>query len=216
MTRVSRIGLVGHVDVTARDVEAMRTDLPAPIMAFLQRHHHSHVEILTPLAPGADVALTLTVMGICRRQGASCQLSVVRALPDSVVWRRYQQRVGAAREFQSFHEERVCLVNAQETRVIDIQHQRCSTRQCGAAREAQVTRAFRRANVYLASRVDLLVAYYRVPGQAQGLKPGGTGHAVAVAEWLAARRRRPDVLIIPLHAQGRQGIVNARQDTGTL
>jgi hypothetical protein len=178
----TRVALAGHRNLSAaeekRAVAALVAKL-APRLALRDRV----VTLVSPLAPGADMALTEGLAAALRGKVGELRLIVPEAVPYRVVLDVAASEPGgttveamqARRSALFTHFARVDIVRIGFTGTTDYAYRR----------DKQVfERALMRANAYLARRCDLLAVLW---DERPTRGPGGTGDLVSY--W-----RNPDVI----------------------
>jgi hypothetical protein len=196
------IGLLGHNDV-GRDKDYIVEKFQELFERVLSDHIEHFVTLLTPLAPGADLLLTIEATRILEKQNRPFRLVVIEAVPYQKViddFKTYWERGmvwGGCRSIKGkeWRDARKIMVNRKEEIetmvgpdlsdhwIVDLTPPGMSLEQWSHPDIS--VEGYRRAAAYLVERSNLLIAYH--DPQRTG-RPGGTAETL---EW------REDPLRIP-------------------
>lgn len=202
---IGRIGLIGHLEASAADLAVVAAAVPTLIAEFAAAKDLSQLELMTPLAPGGDVMLTGCALDTCAVMKLESRVVVVRALPDDIVLELYKERVGGQLAGTALECRRTILGRADITSLCVRPTAATAEFLRGDPARGLRDRAFRRANTYLITKVDMLVALLR-SRLAPNAQPGGTADAVVRACRFAAKRGNPVVVTVSQS----EGIVRRR------
>jgi hypothetical protein len=200
MTQPLTLGFFGHNRLDSRDVDVIRDTLPRILLSLLTRGHLA-VTLVTPLAPGADVALVQAALRVLAEHRVAHRISVAQALPIEAMLADAPATdalgVGLRR---AMHE----LLKDERTTIVSLTSGNDSVEYwLGESHRRRRHHAYRRANTYLACHADVLVAYCNRHDSNAPALPGGTHEALSRARRLSARRARsggivrPEIVVLP-------------------
>lgn len=197
------IGLFGHNDVEPGKEDYVRNTFQDLFKDALSVHAEHFVTLLTPLAPGADLLLTIEAARILKKQNRPFRLAVIEAVPYQKViddfkthWERGMVWGGCRSiKGKEWRDARKIMINRKEEIetmvgpdlsdhwIVDLTPPGMSLEQWSHPDIS--VEGYRRAAAYLVERSNLLIAYHD-PQRTGG--PGGTAETL---EW------RKDPLRIP-------------------
>lgn len=190
--REVRIGLIGHNLIGSGDAEMIAERLETLVVPILAAHRDDTLTILTPLAPGSDLVLTLKMIAILSSRDVSWRLVIVRAIPVRRVIAAYEVdwhqgglpyygcehtiNRGSAWDSaaQAIAGTIATLEKSHADWVVDLTPP--GHRPDDWKNDDWIQQGFSRASAYLAARCDHLIAVCD-PARAGG--PGGTKETVA-------------------------------------
>lgn len=181
------LGLLGHNRIESGDLAAMTRAMPDLLRPFVQSRAERAI-LLTPLALGADVALTELASALLHQHGVQSEVVVVRTLPMAAMIADSPPGGGLAEWLDaSMHR----ILQDPSTTIVDaMSGDPEPSTWSGPANRRRRQRGYRRANTYIALHADLLIAYFdRVRNRPEGAS-GGTLDALECARRLAKRRGR--------------------------
>jgi hypothetical protein len=206
-----RIGLAGHRRLSP-EIEKSITDQVVPLFEVLG--HDDAVTLVTPLAPGADIALAEGAIQALAGKVGALRLIVLEAVPYEIVLEVAARDEGLdaasiERLIADVRARRAALVASVEH--VDVVRVGIAGRSDHSYRRDRPVfeSALRRANAYLARRADrLIVAWDGAPARG----PGGTGELVAwrrdpalipaeldFPQRTKVNSKAPELTVIPVH-----------------
>jgi voltage-gated potassium channel Kch len=198
------VGLIGARSLSRAEADWVRHALSHTILPRLLDAHLEHnVTLLSPLAPGADLVATKTILEELAARKFQHRLLVTESVPVKEVIERFESlwRNGAVGDIDlsaqglTWPQIRSALtasIAEVEGRVVCERIVELDPVALGAEQEASEA-GYRRQNAYIVQRAHVVIAIVKPP-PSDG--PGGTGEAIA---WRRNRLAMPETIPIYTH-----------------
>ncbi|MGH7927093.1 MAG: hypothetical protein ACREQV_04805 [Candidatus Binatia bacterium] len=168
------MGVLGHSYVSDEDMERIPAGLEREVLPFVTAHRQDAVSIFTTLTPGPDMILTEKALQILDRENVEHRLVIVRTLPPEAAigdflpnlerggrWTTSMPALSSTPQEAAVQIQRKLDEFLRQQRAVVIAHlEPVALTMEDWQNPLMRNRAYQRANAYLVSRCDAIVAFY--------------------------------------------------------